>query len=122
MRAFLCVFFLAATFASGAEARGEASPRELRPITSRDRVLVLAPHPDDESLGAAGLIQKSVAARAKVRVIFATNGEANPWAQRFIEHRIRIGAGERARWGARRQQEALRALATLGVSPRDVIF
>jgi LmbE family N-acetylglucosaminyl deacetylase len=124
MRIFPALALIAAFASCGiASAAGdEPTVRELRRITSRDRVLVLAPHPDDESLAAAGLIQKAVAARAQVRVIFATNGEANPWAQRFVEHRVVVSARDRERWGARRQGEGLRALATLGVSARDVIF
>src|SRR5438105_6795742 len=74
-----------------------AFAEEFRAITSRDRVLVLAPHPDDESLGAAGLIQCAVAAHARVCVVFATNGDNNAWAQRFVEHRWHIDATDRAR-------------------------
>ena len=125
MRPLPCLLFLAAVLshgAAGADDRATPPAVMLRPITSHDRVLILAPHPDDESLGAAGLIQKAVAAHARVRVVFATDGDANPWAQRLVEHRAFIGKKDRARWGARRKQEACRALAVLGVPPRDVIF
>src|SRR5258708_6499796 len=105
MRTFLGSLFVVAAFATNTNA-SDNSARELRPITSRDRVLVLAPHPDDESLGAGGLIQKAVAAHARVRVVIATNGEANPWAQRFVEHRVVISPRDRGRWGARRKQES----------------
>src|SRR5664279_305672 len=42
-----------------------------------DRLLVVAAHPDDESLGAGGLIAAAVARGADVRVIVATDGEAS---------------------------------------------
>ena len=79
------------------------------------RVLVLAAHPDDESLAAGGLLQRAVALGATVHVVFATDGENNPWPQRVLERRWRIGPRERARWGARRRAEARAALGTLGV-------
>ncbi len=39
-----------------------------------DRILVLAPHPDDEILGAGGSILKSIANGKKVKVIYITDG------------------------------------------------
>ena len=87
-----------------------------------DRILFVAPHPDDESLGGGGLLQRAFAARIPVRVFFATNGDNNPWAQRYWERRWNIGFRERVRWGKRRQQEALAALVTLGGSPECARF
>jgi len=83
-----------------------------------ERVMVLAPHPDDETLATAGLLQQAVTAGAAVRVLFATDGDNNPWPQRAIERRWRITIADRARWGRRRRGEALAALACLGV-PAD---
>jgi hypothetical protein len=42
-----------------------------------DRVLILAPHPDDEAIGAGGLIQRALSAGAKVNIICFTNGDFN---------------------------------------------
>lgn len=84
-------------------------------VSAQDRVLVLAPHPDDETLAAGDLIRASLAAKAALRVVFATDGDNNPWPQRWIEKRWRIGPNERLRWGARRRREALAALAQLGL-------
>src|SRR5882672_10265920 len=79
---------------------------EIRPT---DRIMVLAPHPDDESLAAAGILQRACALGARTRVLFVTDGENNPWAQRAVELRWRIGAADRSRWGMRRRAEALSA-------------
>ncbi len=78
------------------------------------RLMVLAPHPDDESLAAGGLIQRALARGAPVSVVFITDGENNPWPQRALERRIWIGARQREAWGARRRDEADAALRTLG--------
>lgn len=95
-----------------------------RTLTFRpaDRLLVFAPHPDDETLATGELIQLAAAAGAAVRVVFATDGDNNPWPQRWCERRLRIGAAERERWGRRRRGEALAALATLGVDSESTRF
>ena len=91
-------------------------------LTSADRVLVIAPHPDDESLAAGCLLQQARLAGAQAQVLFLTDGENNPWAQRAVERRIRVGPDDMARWAKRRREEALAALERLGVAPRQVEF
>lgn len=78
------------------------------------RLMVLAPHPDDESLAAGGLIQRALACGADVSIVFVTDGENNPWPQRALERRIRIGDRQRRAWAARRRGEADAALRALG--------
>ncbi len=92
------------------------------PLTSRSRVMVFAPHPDDESLATGVFLQRAVAAGAAVRLVYATDGERNCWPQRVLEGKVRIRDNDRRRWGARRQAEALAALQTLGVEPEKVEF
>jgi LmbE family N-acetylglucosaminyl deacetylase len=91
-------------------------------FAATDRVMIFAPHPDDEALGNAALIQVARAAGAQVRVVFVTDGESNPWPQRYVERRWFIDADCRLRWGVRRRAESLRALETLGLLPTDAIF
>ena len=89
-------------------------------LDQNTRMLVIAPHPDDETLATGELIQAALAAGARLRVVIATDGDNNPWPQRWIEKRWRIDASARARWGKRRQTEASMALARLGVAAQDV--
>lgn len=84
-------------------------------FSGHDRLLVVAPHPDDETIAAGIAIQVALAAGAAVRVLHATDGDNNPWPQRWLEKRIRIGRAGRARWGALRRAEAMRAHAALAV-------
>jgi LmbE family N-acetylglucosaminyl deacetylase len=86
-------------------------------FSKSDKILVVAPHPDDESLATGGLLQRIFAQKIPVRIVFATDGENNPWAQRYWEKRWQIGPDERARWGRRRREEALDAIRTLGGKP-----
>ena len=89
---------------------------------ANQRILILAPHPDDESLATGGMIQRALKEGGKVRVLFISDGENNPWPQRFLERRWRIGKAERQRWGAQRRQEALAALRCLRLSEADACF
>jgi LmbE family N-acetylglucosaminyl deacetylase len=89
-------------------------------LTAADRLFVLAPHPDDESLAAGGLLLHAVAAGAAIRVVFFTDGENNPWAQRACELRLRVGPEHRHRFGARRRNETRNALHVLG-TPGDCV-
>ena len=91
-------------------------------ISSKDRILVIAPHPDDESIGTGGILQRARQAGAEVRVIFCTSGDDNPWPQRAIERRVFISSSARLRWAARRRDEARAALRFLLGSDAPALF
>lgn len=95
----------------------------MTPEFDRDsRLLIFAPHPDDESLACGILIQRAVDAGAAIGVVYLTDGENNPWPQRWLSRRWRLNAADRQRWAKMRRQEALAALRLLGVSPEDARF
>lgn len=81
---------------------------------SLERLLIVAPHPDDEAIAAAGLIQRSVAGGGTVLTLCLTDGENNPWPQRAILRRWRITDDDRREWGATRRRETVDGLAHLG--------
>jgi LmbE family N-acetylglucosaminyl deacetylase len=87
-----------------------------------DRILVLVPHPDDEVLGAGGVLREAVRRGLPARVVFLTNGDSNEWS--FLAYRKRpvLMPGGALAMGAVRHQEALAAAAALGVSSRDLTF
>lgn len=82
------------------------------------RVLIVAPHPDDDVISAGGLIQRALAAGGQIRVLFLTNGESNPWPQRAQLRKWRITASDREGWAALRATEAVAGLHLLG-APAD---
>ncbi len=88
----------------------------------QDRLLVFAPHPDDESLMAGGLIQRTLSCGGRAAVVFVTDGDNNPWVQRVAERRVFLGPDFRKRLGKRRRQEARAALATLGLPASQATF
>jgi LmbE family N-acetylglucosaminyl deacetylase len=84
--------------------------------------VVLAPHPDDDVIAAGGLIQRVLESGGEIAVVFITDGENNPWPQRFLERKLFLSKSDRAKWGAMRRREALCSLARLGVEERSAIF
>ena len=85
------------------------------PVSAQTRLLVIAPHPDDETLGCGVLLQQVLAVGGEVRVMLMTDGDNNPWPQRYLERRLTIDDAARRRWGGRRREEVIRALERLGV-------
>src|SRR5215510_6730773 len=75
------------------------------------RLLVVAPHPDDEVIAAAGLIQRVHAAGGEVRVVYLTDGEGYTAAVKAEEHRADPRSSDYREFGSMRQHEARRALA-----------
>jgi len=84
-------------------------------FSARTRLLVVAPHPDDETIATGMLIQQVRAVGGEVRVLLLTAGDNNPWPQRWLERRVWISAVDRQRWGRRRHAEMLEALQCLEV-------
>ncbi len=84
--------------------------------------MLIAPHPDDEALACSIVLQRAVHAGAAIRVIYATDGDDNPWPQRVLERKWRLNATDRKRWGKLRRAEALEALGVLGVRAADAGF
>jgi LmbE family N-acetylglucosaminyl deacetylase len=92
------------------------SARSGAPGFSRQtRLLVVAPHPDDETIATGLLIQQVRAAGGEIGIVLLTGGDNNPWPQRWLERRVRIGDADRRRWGQRRHAEMLQALQRLGL-------
>ncbi|PYI83224.1 MAG: hypothetical protein DMF09_12355, partial [Verrucomicrobia bacterium] len=64
-------------------------------FSSSSRLILFAPHPDDESLACSILLQRAVRAGAAIRVVYATDGDDNPWPQRVLERKWRLDATDR---------------------------
>ena len=59
---------------------------------SKSRLMMFAPHPDDESLACSVPLQQAVGAGAAIRVVYVTDGDDNPWPQRVLERKWRLNA------------------------------
>jgi LmbE family N-acetylglucosaminyl deacetylase len=84
--------------------------------------MVFSPHPDDESLGAAGLIQRVIKTGGSVRVVFLTNGDGFPEAVEMGGHISNPTAKDFREYGEDRMGESVKALGVLGMKESEVIF
>ncbi|HEV2438888.1 MAG TPA: PIG-L family deacetylase [bacterium] len=111
-----------ANVAAAASAGGPAWPGARGGLGRGASVVVFAAHPDDETLGAGGLIHAAVAAGAHVTVVVLTNGDGYLGGV-DVRFRTLISTPRRfIQYGRTRQQEALAAAAQLGVPASDVLF
>jgi LmbE family N-acetylglucosaminyl deacetylase len=86
-----------------------------------EKILIFAPHEDDETLGCGGYIQQAVAAKADVSVELLTNGD---YARRLVisQGMLLVEPTTFSEMGYQRQRETLAALAYLGLPPDRVTF
>lgn len=86
------------------------------------KVLIVAPHPDDEILAAGGLIQRVVAERGAVRIVYVSNGDGYFEAVATRTKGRAPSAEDFKRYGRQRRAEAIEAQLELGVPPRWLTF
>lgn len=91
-------------------------------VPARVRLMIFAPHPDDETLGAGGLIQRVLQHQGAVQVVFVTNGDGYVDGVRREVHRRHTSHADFIEYGERRHQEATRALHDLGLRTADGVF
>lgn len=85
-------------------------------MNNKERVLVVAAHPDDEVLGCGGTIARYRDSGAAVRVLFLAEGVT----ARFEQHQF--NDPKVVAWSRRRNENALKALARLGMAADDVFL
>lgn len=82
-------------------------------ITRVRRAVIVAPHPDDEIIGAAGLMLALKRHGAQVRVVVVSDGAASHPGSRLWPPKRLVGA---------RRRESLLALRRIGIPAGDVHF
>ena len=121
---------LLALIASTLQPQPAPAPPAVTPInlqvTRATRLLVFAPHPDDEVLGAGGLIRRVSAAGGKVRVVWLTSGDGFPegveTAEGISPRVAHLKPRDYQEYGVLREEEARSAMAALGVERRNLTF
>ncbi|MHC1744115.1 MAG: PIG-L deacetylase family protein [Syntrophobacteraceae bacterium] len=103
-----------------------AAPAQLRTtllrVPPQVRLMVFAPHPDDEAIGAAGLIQRVIQKDGKAKVVFVTNGDGYLDGVRLQNNQATASSDDFIVYGVQRQREAQQAVASMGLEPEDAIF
>jgi LmbE family N-acetylglucosaminyl deacetylase len=91
-------------------------------LAPADRLTIVAPHLDDETIGVGGLIAQARSSGVPVSIIFMTNGDDNPLG---ADLQFRTGYAtprQLIESGIARQREAVAALKKLGVEESSLIF
>jgi LmbE family N-acetylglucosaminyl deacetylase len=91
-------------------------------FSSRDRILVLAPHPDDEALTVLGPIQRALKAKARLKIVYFTNGDYNELSYFLYKRTPVFTKGGFIKIGKSRQAESRAAMQYLGIKNNDLVF
>lgn len=92
------------------------------PVENYQRLLVVSPHPDDETLISAGLMQRILAQGGEVRVVITTNGDCQQTAPRKEFHHLIPRTADYIKLGNMRQKEIVDGLGSLGVADEHIYF
>jgi LmbE family N-acetylglucosaminyl deacetylase len=91
-------------------------------LKNPQRTLIVAPHPDDETIACGGLLSQLREERREVYVVVLTNGDGFPFEVAREKKRLPKRPEDYLDLGRRRRQEAREALSQLGVPPNCVFF
>lgn len=89
-------------------------------LAAHDRLLIIAPHPDDEVLGCGGLIATANALQIPVKVVYLTAGDGFT-AAAALTTRSTPDARDCLQLGQLRIQESRQALKALGLNSESVV-
>src|SRR5688572_14982849 len=96
--------------------RAEAALPAIETPSRADRILIIAPHIDDETLSAGGYAFGALRAGSFVAVAYLTAGDCNPIPAMIDDRRIIPGARDYLQEGRDRIAEGLQAMQALGVA------
>jgi LmbE family N-acetylglucosaminyl deacetylase len=113
---------LAAVALAAIASPGRVWSAEELTVPPKLRLLVVAPHPDDESLGAGGLMQRTLERGGRVHVLFMTSGDGYPEAVALATGHRQPTAVDYRGFGELRRAEALVALEHYRILPLSVTF
>lgn len=99
-----------------------AAPRQFGSFAPDDVLVVVAPHPDDESLCCAGAIERARAAGARVAIVWITSGDAFEIDAHVVERRLLTGTQGLLDLAHLRMQEAAHAAELLQIAPAQRFF
>ena len=91
-------------------------------LDARTVLLVVSPHPDDETLCCAGVMQQVLEAGGRVNVLWLTSGDGSQLGSLVIERSLFADPQRMRSYGARRMAEARTAMDTLGVPAAGQLF
>jgi len=97
-------------------------PDELVLPQRAERLLVFAPHPDDEALAAGGLIQRTIAAGGSAHVVLMTSGDAFSEGVKSAEDTANPTPRDFRDYGSLRERETIAGMQRVGVGRAEIKF
>ncbi|PKO14632.1 MAG: hypothetical protein CVU39_14235 [Chloroflexi bacterium HGW-Chloroflexi-10] len=91
-------------------------------LTEYQRLLVFAPHPDDEILGAGAILSAMHAMGGEVRVVVVTNGDGQWFSPAVVSGDPLPSSESFIKVGLHRQIESVQSLKQLGISLKNLDF
>jgi N-acetyl-1-D-myo-inositol-2-amino-2-deoxy-alpha-D-glucopyranoside deacetylase len=91
-------------------------------ISENERVIIFAPHPDDEILGCSGLISSILEKNGNIWVVYLTNGDHNQLVFKLYEKKPILNPSDYIKLGEIRRKESIKATEILGVKKENLIF
>ncbi len=121
----MSVFGLSAAYriyaGNRSEDQGRHFPVDPAPVPAQ-RLLVIAPHCDDETLGAAGLMRQAREAGADVHVVVISNGDGFRVGVQREYKTLRVAPADYIKYAYHRQGESRAAMQVLGIPADHVAF
>lgn len=99
-----------------------ALPYVQKRLSGEKRILIIAPHPDDEALGTGGIIADAVKHNDAVKVVIVTNGDSFTKAAKTLTKHPFVKSQDYFKLGELRHEESRNAMKTLGLPSDDLIF
>lgn len=99
-----------------------ASIRTGLKLKRSDRLLIVAPHPDDETLSLAGLIQQALKLKVPVKVIMMTNGDGYKRAAAIDTKDLLPTYADFLKLGNDRHKETVAAMGKLSLARKNIEF
>jgi LmbE family N-acetylglucosaminyl deacetylase len=123
----LLLWALAATCAAAAPDASPVPPKltapaTFLPISSATSLLVVSPHPDDESLCCSGVIQRVLRSGGRVSIVWFTSGDGSELDLLVVEKSLFIRPRKLRELAVRRMQESRDAATVLGVTGDHLFF
>ena len=99
-----------------------ATQPALPPFDATTSLLVIAPHPDDETLCCAGAMQRVLAAGGQVSVVWITSGDGSILSLLLVEKALPTSRAKVRELAGQRMREARAATSLLGVPEPHQLF
>lgn len=126
MASFKIAFWAATLLAGTAKLFAATSPQQpaaaLPPLDAGTSLLVVAPHPDDETLCCAGVIRRVIEAGGHVSIVWITSGDGSALSMLFTEKSLFRPVDKVHDLAHKRMLEARAAAGILGVDPTQLYF